>query len=53
MDFSRFRKRTPRKIHGIKNHLICIMIRGKIKEKKLGRILIIRREKTKIKSKLT
>ena len=37
LGFSRFGKRTPRQIHGIKNHSIWIKIHGEIKEWKLGR----------------
>ena len=37
MDFSNFRKKTPRQIHEIKNHFIWISIRGEIKEQKLER----------------
>ena len=33
MDFSNFRKRTPRRIHIIKNHSIWIKIRGEKKSK--------------------
>ena len=32
MDFSNFRKRTPRRIHEIKTHSIWIKIHGEIKE---------------------
>ena len=49
MDFSRYGKRTPRKIHIIKNHLIWIKILGEIKEQKLGRKSIVKREKTELK----
>ena len=41
MNFGRFGKQTPRRIHGIKNHSIWIKIRGEIKEKKLERKLKI------------
>ena len=37
-DLGRFGNRTQRRIHIIKNHSICIKIRGKIKEQILGRI---------------
>ena len=36
-DFSNFIKRTPRRIHGIKTHLICISSHEEIKKKKLER----------------
>ena len=37
-DFSRFgKKKTTRRIHGIKNHSIWISIHGEIKEQNLGR----------------
>ena len=37
MDFSKFRKKTPRRIHIIKNHSIWISIRREIKEQNLRR----------------
>ena len=48
-DFCRFRKRSPRRIHGIKNHLIWIKICEEIKEQKLGRNRSQGERKTKIK----
>ena len=35
MNFSRFRKKTPRQIHRIKYHAICINICGEINEQNL------------------
>ena len=46
------RKRTPRIIRVIKNHSICIKIRGEIKEKNLIDNSNAKREKTKNLSKL-
>ena len=37
MDFSKFEKKTPRRLHGIKNHSIGISIHGEIKEQNLER----------------
>ena len=51
-DFYRFRKRTQRRIHRIKNHSIWIKIHGEIKRQKSDRKSIIKREKSKIKSKI-
>ena len=51
-DFDRFGKITQRRIHGIKNNLIWIKIRGDIKEQKLDRKSITKREKCEIKSKI-
>ena len=48
----RFRKITQRRIHGIKNHSICISIRGEIKEQSGEKFLKIRRTKTKIKDEI-
>ena len=45
MDFDKFRKITQRQIHGIKNHSIWIKILREIKEQKLGRKSIARKEK--------
>ena len=47
-----FRKKNPRQIHGIKNHSIWIKIRGEIKEQKLDRKSITRREETNTLSKI-
>ena len=44
--------RTPRRIHGIKNHSIWIKICGEIKEQKLDRKSIMRIEKTENLSKV-
>ena len=41
----RFRKITQRRIHGIKNHLIWISIRGEIKEQSGEKFLKIGRTK--------
>ena len=38
-DFNRFRMRTRRRIHGIKNHRIWIKIRGEISEQSLEKNL--------------
>ena len=48
----RFGMITQRRIHIIKNHSICIKIRGEIKEQKLDRKSIAKRERYKIKSKI-
>ena len=37
MIFGRFGKKTPRRIHGTKNHSIGIKIHGEIKEQNLDR----------------
>ena len=52
MDFDRFGKRTKKRIHEIKNHSIWINIRREIKEQKLDRKSIAKREKFEIKSKV-
>ena len=39
MDFDIFGKRTRNRIHGIKNHIIWIKIRGEIDEQSLERNL--------------
>ena len=43
-----FRKLTQRQIHGIKNHLIWISIRGEFKEQSGEKFLKIGRTKIKI-----
>ena len=50
-DLGRFGKRTPRRMHGIKNNLIWMKIHKKIEEQKLDRKSFLRTEKTNIKSK--
>ena len=52
MDFDRFRKRTQRRIHKIKNHSIWIKIRIEIKQQTLDRKSIAKREKFDMKSKV-
>ena len=52
MDFNRFRKRTQRQIHRIKNHSIWMKIRGEIKERIRWKFSNAKREKSEIKSKI-